>query len=309
MSRLSNVSLTAIVLAALFAVETHAQSFTMQPRISVGQQDYEFKYDDQVLGNDQGFVNASDGFTVSDKVQYLGTGITVSHGRLFVDLSGQWSGHGSDQTRQFIGSPTVLGGGLTHQLDFKFDRSEYNVSAGWAATPNFSFYVGYKDAATNLTTRLTPILAGVNINQLYIFGSRVGKLTYGGLYLGSTYSVPVSSWGSLSIQSSVASLDGKSVVHFEGLGVFYSDLTFPPTFLRPIDPAFINGTLRGKAVGLNLGVSWTGSFGRSSDPPRKLSYTIGLDRSAYKFDSKGNSSDFEETVTRARFDLRYRFEF
>jgi hypothetical protein len=284
-----------------------AQSIAIVPRLSTGQQDYRFKYDDQVIGTDQGFAYSSDGFEVSDKVTYVGGGLTFSRGRLFLDLSGQWSGKGSDETRQFISSPIVIGGGLTHQLDFTFDRSEYNVSLGWAATPNFSLYVGYKDASTNLTTRLSPILSGLALNQLYIFGSRVGKLTYSGEYVGATYSVPVNTWGAFSIQSSVASLDGKNTVHFEGMGAYVSDLNFPPTYLRQIDPSFINGTLRGKTVGMNLGASWTGNFNWLSDRLQNMSYTVGLDRSEYKFDSQGNNANFEETVTRARLDLRYRF--
>ncbi|HEX7416889.1 MAG TPA: hypothetical protein VF315_02450, partial [Steroidobacteraceae bacterium] len=76
-----------------------------------------------------------------------------------------------------------------------------------------------------------------------------------------------------------------------------------------VDPSFANkAPIYGKSTGLNLGISWTGNLGWMSGKLDRLSYTLGLDRSEYKFGTRETSTgDFEETSTRVRLDLRYRF--
>ena len=122
-----------------------------------------------------------------------------------------------------------------------------------------------------------------------------------------TYSFPVERWGgAFGFQGSVARLDGKVEAEFD-FPLFVSIPVAP--FLVPVDPRVIGLTTtepsRGNSTGLNLGLSWTGSFNWISPKLSKLSYTLGVDRSEYSFEERSRTNDFSETVTRIRLDLRY----
>ena len=80
-------------------------------------------------------------------------------------------------------------------------------------------------------------------------------------------------------------------------------------FLLRVDPRVTGLTTtapsRGNSTGVNLGLSWTGSFNWISPKLRKLSCTLGVDRSDYSFEEKARTNDFAETTTRVRVDLRH----
>jgi hypothetical protein len=121
--------------------------------------------------------------------------------------------------------------------------------------------------------------------------------------------VPVGNLGALSLQSSLARLDGAFTQRFNG-NVFVTNPSFPNN-LRPINPEFKDGRVDGISFGLNVGISWSGSFGWISPRLARLIYTIGVDQSQYKFDSGRSKSlwaaDLQEKNTRARFEWRYPF--
>jgi hypothetical protein len=289
---------------------------TIQPRVSVGQQDYEISFSDVTSGTSGGGLYYRDGFTLSDRLSFAGAGLTIGVGRFFFDLSGQRSNTGQASTRQFQG--TALGDGTVsqvpgslghnHSLDSKFERDEFNATLGYGITSQFSAYVGYKHANTDLHNRLDWNWVGAPLpalDEVLYDGTRSAEFKYDGAFVGATYSLPVDSWhGNFAIQSSLAFLDGSFQESFDG-DVFLvgsNSLILVDPSIRGIGVSKVTG----KSRGLNLGVSWTGSFG-SSKSLERLSYTIGLDRSEYDFDSPDATGDFQETGTRLRLELRYRF--
>jgi hypothetical protein len=293
-----------------------AEPVGLQPRVSAGLQNYSMGFEDVISPVSNGGLDfIRDGFEVADVLPFVGAGATLTWGRLFFDVSGQWSRNGHDETRQRMSteidkngntSPGVVGAsnvfGQTHRLVADFDRSEYNGAVGWAVTDAFSTYLGYKRASSDMTQTTAPELTPPpSIGDVLFAGDYAMEFSYHGFYIGATYSLPVRDWGAFALQSSIARLDGSFTERFAGTaGIFVS-----PTSQVAINPSFRDGTVEGKSTGFNIGLSFTGGLGL-----RGLSYTIGIDRSLYKFDSGKSpafwAADYEEVNTRGRIDLRYR---
>jgi hypothetical protein len=319
MAACRGVGRAAFVLAVLVTARTHALEIGMQPRVSAGMQDYQLTFPDVITAHaNSNNPTLRDGFSIRDHLPYAGAGLTVSSGRLFVDVSGQWSKTGHDtgfnaQGNQFDVCCGYDGVGQhNHYLDNRFGRQELNAAVGWALSSNFSIYAGYKDATLNITQRRSPFLIPLPHNgDVLQVGSSLMDFSYHGFFLGTTYSLPLRSWGTLSVQASIARLDARFQQHFEGLVFIYTTVTTNAgTFVGPpilLDPSLEDSTVRGSSTGLNVGISWTGNVGVSSNPVRGLTYTIGLDQSQYKFHGAAPDADFEEKNTRFRLELRYRF--
>jgi hypothetical protein len=299
---------SAIVLAVLVAARAQALEMAVQPRVTAGTQDYELSFADVITPNGNGF-RFRDGFTIRDHLPIAGTGLTVSSGRLFADLSGQWSKVGHDQGEIFQGSTFDSAGdttgalGFEHHFDARFSRQELNAALGWALTPNFSAYLGYKHASLNMTQVRAPIqTVQPNFGDVLQDGSYIMDFSYHGFFLGTTYSLPVRTWGMFSAQASIARLNASFRQHFEG-----SVFVVTPVGNLPLDPSFIDSRVSGDSNGLNAGLSWTGNVGAAGSALRGLTYTVGVDQSQYRFHGSATDGDFEEKNTRLRFELRYRF--
>jgi hypothetical protein len=307
-----HISVPLAVLATGFAASSHAELIAIQPRVSVGAQNYEVRFEDRTGVDSIGGVDFRDGFNAADQLSFFGGGLTFSGARFFADFSGQWSQTGNDDNVQLQGIEIApgrytAGDGQNHRSQTEFDREEFNASFGFGVTSNFSVYAGYKRATSDLTQTLTPILTpppfvdtvGGRDGDVLFRGDYLIEFEYDGAFVGATYSIPVGTAGAFSIQSSVAQLDGEFTQRFAGTVAVTT-----PTGQRTIDPTFKDGTVEGDSVGVNIGVAWTGNVGN-------FSYTIGIDHSQYEFDASKSqalwAADFEEKNLRARLDLRYRF--
>jgi hypothetical protein len=194
MAACRGIGRSAIVLTVLVTAPAHALEMAVQPRITAGIQDYALSFADVITPNGNGF-RFRDGFTVRDHLPIAGAGLTVSCGRLFVDLSGQWSKTGHDQGEIFQGSTVDSAGdttgalGFEHHFDARFNRQELNAALGWALTPNFSAYLGYKHASLNMTQMRAPIqTVQPNFGDVLQVGSYIMDFSYHGFFLGTTYS-------------------------------------------------------------------------------------------------------------------------
>ncbi len=314
-----------------------AAEVTLQPRVTVGAQDYEFNYFDVIAPVLPLRALTRDGFKVGDRLQLHGVGLTVASGRWFFDIGGQRTDTGTQDTLQFIGADIVNfallprdiqlllqslnvtnGPGATHDLRTDFSREDLNGVIGFGVNSNLSIFVGYKDAKTKLRNLLAPrfvptlsVFQNVAFGNLYLIGEQRNEFSYKGEFIGASYSAPVERWrGAFGIQASVARLTGKIDTTYDGAVLIAVPIG---TGLAQIPPsaAGLDTTIeagRGKSTGLNLGLSWTGNLGGLSARLERLSYTIGVDRSEYTFKSSiRGANDFSETVTRARLDLKYAF--
>ena len=309
----------AMALAALIAARSQAIDLAVQPRVSVGMQDYQLTFPDVITPSvTSNSVRIRQGFMIRDHLPYAGAGLTVSSGRLFADLSGQWSKTGEDQSYNFQGNGLAADygfsgdGGHDHYLDSRFSRHELNAAVGWALSSNFSAYLGYKSARLNISQMRSPFLAPFpQSGDVLQNGNYLMDFSYHGYFLGTTYSLPVSSWGVLSVQASVAQLDASFGQHFDGSLFIFTTISTPGgTIVGPpliLNPALENSSVHGTSTGLNAGISWTGNLGFASNPVPGLTYTIGLDQSQYRFQAPVTDGDFEEKNTRFRIELRYRF--
>jgi hypothetical protein len=307
-----------IVLGALFSLDSYSQSLVVQPRLTAGVEDYTLTFGDVTAGTGNAIL-FRDGLRISDQLKFSGAGVTTSYGRAFLDLSAQATNTGSTDGEQFEGTtgspnpgafPTAYG--FEHLLHSTFNRNEFDAALGWGFSPTFSAYVGFKHARLHLPETIEPDPTYLpNNGDLLFFGSRDLEFTYNGPFLGATASLPVRSWGAFSIQASVARLDATFLQSFSGDVFEVVPNPFAPgtSTLAPVNPAFANKAPNtGRSTGLNLGLSWSGSFAWLRPGLERLSYTIGIDRSEYQFSSnQTQQGDFEETISRLRLDLRYRF--
>lgn len=295
----------------------------LQPRLTAGMLDYSVRFDDSVTALASGGHDFRDGFRAQDRMPFAGAGLGLGWGRLLVDVSGQWTRRGQDHTTQVVnnslGVPGVYtaGDGQEHRSDVRFDRHEYNLTAGWAVNGSLSAFVGYKSSRADLVQTLTPILApppfvdpaGRDGDVLFT-GDYLMRFSYQGAFAGVSFAVPVGEHGALALQSSLARLDGEFQQRFAGV-IQVTNLTAPGQ-RRTISPTIKDGVVAGRSTGVNLGIAWSGRFARSTgaDDGSGWSYVIGVDHSQYTFDAGRSTaswaSDFTERVTRARLDVRYR---
>lgn len=323
-----------LALAGLCVSQAAHAQFAVTPRLTIGSQKYDLKFEDVTSAASGGGIDFRDGFEIHDDLKFVGGGLGLSHGRLFADVSGQFTNTGQNVTTQFMGN--AIGGGLTtqshpiidllgpaaigatghnHVIASDFSRSEYNFTLGFAVTPTFSLYAGYKRAGLDVDQAVSPV-QGVPGNSGVPFpdpgdvlfqGRYAMKFDYDGPYFGVTYAVPAGRHGALVLQSSVVHLDGSFTQKYTGL---VTVLTSFGTAVTLNNATFRDGVVDGKSTGYNIGVAWTGDFGALNESLSRLSYAVGIDRSQYKFDGGSSqafwAADFEETITRFRVDLRLR---
>lgn len=243
-----------LVVAAVpaFASSSFAAEFSVRPRASIGYQYYDF----DVAGSSD----------VDAKVSYLfgGLGVTGQIGKFFVDLYGQTNlTEGEYETESSIA-------GVDREATV--NRSELNLTAGFAFTRNVTIFGGLKYAKNDIENDFSDDFNQINLDT-----------TYFGPFAGLALAYPISDVGALFLKGSLAYLDGEAEAANEALNI-------------DID-------IDGSSIGYGIGLGWSGRFG-SSIPA--LGYGLDLDYSAYKFDGD-NDDEFDEKVFRVRADLKYRF--
>jgi hypothetical protein len=317
--------LPAAAVASINCLTVHAADIAITPRIGGGIQNYSVGFGDVITTQfpaAPGNAAVRDGFKAGDAVEFYGAGVTLTYGRMFVDVSGQKSGTGHDRDTQFQATyiPSITGSvspaiqGHVHNLTMDFERRELNASVGWGFTPEFSAYVGYKSAAVDLNQLIQPATPFTDppgpvpdLLDVLVLGNYAFKFKYDGAFIGTTYSIPVRSWGAIGLQSSIAYLTGKVDYTFVGATAVFNPFIPTGGYVSGVSSASPG---RGTSVGFNVGISFTGRFNWISESLSNASYTLGVDRSAYSFKSSNSAAgegDFEENTTRARLDLRYAF--
>ncbi|MGI9492397.1 MAG: hypothetical protein ACR2QF_08370 [Geminicoccaceae bacterium] len=244
-----NIGLVAIAVMPATMSSASALDLTIQPRVTIGAQYYEYNV-----------AGASD---VNAEVDYVfgGLGVTGQIGSFFVDLYGQ-----TNLTEGEDDNPNIGGGRET-----TVDRSEINLTAGFAATRNITLFGGLKYARNEIDSEFGN---GVTIDiETDYFGP------FGGLAL----TFPFSDVGALSLNGSVAYLDGEETVDNS---LLVSDV--------------VND---GNALGYAVGLGWSGRFGPATSA---LGYGIGIDYSTYDFEESGDD-EFKEETARLRGEVKYRF--
>ena len=250
----------------LMASSAVAQNFSISPRATLGYQYYQFD------------VPGSSNLDVETDYAIGGLGLTGQINRFFVDLYGQTNITDATFDDQI--------NNVDREADV--DRYEINLTAGYAIIPAVTIFGGLKYAKTEIRNDFSSDDAVTNdivANDLVDV-----DVDYFGPFAGAAYNLPLGSAGSLSISGSTAYLDG--------------DLEFS---------AVINGLVvaddvkqKGEALGYNIGLTWVGALGPVSSALSALSYSVGVDYSAYTFDDDDEEQFAEDTV-RGKIDLKYRF--
>ncbi len=248
-----------------------AAEWQIEPRLSTGVAYYNL----DVTG---AFVVRGDrveGVEFSDLLYLFGGGATISRGRFFVDLAGQYAFGGNDNLDVPVESANPAVDSLIQEVDF--DRVETLFSVGYRLTNELAAFGGfrYANVTFNGDGTLGPIPAD--------FDTRFQQY---GPFIGAGYAFPVPSLNSsLVLNGAVAYLRGR--LNNE---------------LDPLVPASnIKFTTEGDAVGLNGGASWVAKLSN------QINLVVGADVSRYDFNDDADLTDFNETVARLRAEVRYRF--
>lgn len=311
-------------------------SIGFQPRVYGGVTYYEYEQDG--IGGTQpvdvsGFfpnariLNSTVSSQLSD-FRVRGTFPTVSGGgtlfvdRFFIDAYGQHAFTDSDDDSQeeFASSTVVvsqdvfpgqaiLSSGTSDVLarsnfGVELDRTEWNVSGGYALTDHLAMYAGYKqadtdfdfedvrgtlDATTVITTVPTPPFPGVppTVAVTTVSGTFTNdtetEFEQDGPFVGATFGLPLNAWifdGLLAFNAAVAFLNGDVTQRVTNFILTVDGVNTP----LPSSTS----TVEGDTIGISLGLSW-----RGVTPLQGLSYLLSID---------GHKYDFDGDPARTRFD-------
>lgn len=271
----------------------------VRPHFTTGFLQYKYEQEAGVGAAGAG-IEALSGVEAEDTLLFAGIGVSVFLGNFFVDLAFQKSDEGEDDYTQnnFGLSETDTGDAFffaaQQNLERQMDREEFTLSIGYALTDRIAVFAGYKQNDTqfedNGTIQLSVVTDFAEADSTGIL-VRDADLEQDGFFLGATYVWPYESqgWlnGSLSIDLGVAFLDGdissKDNVLFD-----FSD-----------ERAVSGDTGSGEAVGLNLGVTWSGPL------TERLNYSVGVDGYQYSYEADGDGGDFEDTLFRFSVGVSY----
>jgi len=260
-------SLVAVTMLPAFSTSLFAADFSIQPRASIGYQNYEF-----VLEN----VNDLD---VEADYVYGGLGVTGQIGKFFVDLYGQTNLTDAEFSEDF-----------TEEVDrdADIDRVELNLTTGYAFNSFVTVFGGLKYAKNEIDQEFNSeieVIDDLLSNDFVNFENE-----YFGPFAGLALSIPIANVGSVSISGALAYLDGESTLDAVILNEVVAD----------------DDSIDGSAIGFNVGGSWSGNLAPLSPALSRIGYSVGVDYSSYDFEDDGDDVYAERTL-RVRTDVKYRF--
>jgi hypothetical protein len=313
-------ALAVMLIANSFRVlpAAHAADFAFQPRLETGLMYYSIELAAQSEtmlsnpGESAGYNLGQEKIEFSDNLGFVSGGATLFFNRIFVDLSGQYAfnGNGRSQASSFEYGETVnLFYSSAAEYHGQFHRTDLAVSAGYAVTPGFSVYAGYKWAALDLDTTFDGQASLLDIDN-YVANGRIAgedhyKFKYEGPFIGLTQGWKIDNPGIfnglISAKLALAYLSSKlnqaqtgSLRFYSINGVAIEPITFP------IDE---RTEVKGDTLGLALGFEWHGTTSIKS-----LSYGISVSGYRYNFDSDDSAfPDISETAVICRVGLTYLF--
>lgn len=279
----------------------------IRPRAGTGFMQYKYDQAPQaLLIRDEAFIEGGgqEGLKAEDTLLFAELGVSAFFGNFFVDVSFQKSDEGDDSVsfdsaQAVVEDTNAITFIATDQSgDVEIDRQEFSLSAGYALTEFLGVFAGYKKNETNLDQSLSGELflaqegASVTVDVVTSVNS---EFEQDGFFVGATYVWPFETdgWlnGALSFDLGVAFLDGD----FSTKGA----RTATVAIIDETETIDINSSASGSAVGLNLGIAWTGPiFDR-------LNYSVGVDGYQYDYDGDGDSADFEDTLVRFSVGISY----
>ena len=190
------------------AYSATAIEFSIQPRVSIGSQYYEYNRD-------------SDASDINTDVSYIfgGLGVTGQVGKFFVDLYGQTNLTEGEDEQEDV-DPGV-------DRENTVNRRELNLTAGFALTRNVTAFGGLKYAKVDLDNDFT---TGTTIDV---------DTSYFGPFGGLALTFPISDFGALSLNGSLAYLDGEEKI-------------------ENTSTAQVNFESDGTSIGYSVGLAWSG---------------------------------------------------
>ena len=218
----------------------------------------------------------------------------------------------------FIQNDTVHTTDNNQDADIK--RTEGAISLGYRVTDNIALFAGWLKAKTKFDTDLKGDIATFQANPQipipFLTGTYTGdldqKFKYDGPFVGANLSMPVQIGfleGAVSGNASLAFLDGKVDLDFNNVTI--TDQLGNTTEFDLQNAAESQGRgsfsdLKGDAVAIALGLSWTGLT-----PVDGLTYSVGAYGYRYDFESddSNDTPDFAETQIRFDLGIAYAFDF
>jgi hypothetical protein len=301
----------------------NALDLTLQPRFKTGIQYYEYEQEPfqsparDPLGR---FPNTQSGLGFSDWLPFVSAGVSLFVDRFFIDIEGQKSYAGRDQS-EFSNQNFLTAGGpfrsdtvlqTRANQDSEFDRVEWSISVGLEVIDHLAVFAGYKNAQTSLDTSLRGVLNGFDaqtgaINPLFA-GPWTGRLDqrfdYDGPFIGATYYFPIQHGfldGALSFNFAAAFMEGTVNLNFRDVVVNTAAGAIPLDFQSFSQTqgrgSFSN--LKGDNVGFSFGAAWRGLTQYTG-----LTYLLGVAGYRYEFDSD-TTPNFSENQVRLDFSIAY----
>lgn len=239
---------------------TMAADFVFTPRVTAGIMDY--KWEEGTGLNSDIDINGS----ISDLLPFLGVGITLSFGRMFIDGYIQDTREGRDSssgTADEIIAPFTLNAIATPSID----RQDYSISAGYSINSNWSILAGYKKSKQTFEIPRTPHVIITPKDQFTNSLRGLGfegnfKYKTKGPFIGVGYGRGIGKKGRLSANFALSHLNVDLESHYSLTG---------EGIAKPIV-----SSNSGSATGMALGVKWQAPI------VENLRYNVSLN--GYKYD-------------------------
>lgn len=313
------LNIVLVTCSLLFRLESCAAEVEFHPRLETGVMFYSMELSARsktiqtIPGESYGQSSGQEKVEFCDTIGFVGGGITFFTGRIFVDLSGQWTFDGSD--RSLAASYEYTEGDLNHfasvesEYRGRFDRTDQAIATGYAVTEKLSIFGGYKWAVVDLDTCFDGPATLLNIDNWVASGRYSGsghdRFRYEGLFIGMMHGSQIAGPGFLhgliSVKLGAAYLQSKLNRNETGTMTFdrLDGWEIEPMTATTVE----NKEVKGDTVGLTLGVDW-----RGATPIRNLSYSLGVSGYRYNFSSDDSDfSDITETSVTCKAALGYVF--
>jgi hypothetical protein len=272
-----------------------------QTRVTTGLEDYTLHYDQS--------YRVMLPFTISDSVPFIGMGTSFFYKNFYADLYYQHSADGNHSICEgkYITPAQYPWAGLITNADVningnaEFYLRDFSVTAGYRITDNFSGYAGYKLSESIMDLDLHSSFQMVDDGSITgIPGFPMSVIYHGelgctyrskGPFVGGAYGIVLGDKGMLSLNLSLAFLEGK--IRQSGN---YANVQ---TGLNEIDYMLSSS---GDCIGISYGAAWQSSI------TEKVGYSFGVKGYKYDFESKDvERSDFQETVFSYHANVTYSF--
>ncbi len=244
------MKVSTIVLSTLLSIPTlHAMDINIVPSLGLGQANAKFYFENDPVKSDHSYIFADIGLNVQfDKRYYISFSTTQPITK-------------DEYNVNYIHSDL-----LKVDVDYDYKRQEYLLILGHRLNNYVNVFTGYRLATSTNDSVINEDKQGVVSH----YNNNTEDIKEDGLFLGSSFTYPVKTWGLFGIKAAVALMRANYEVQ--------SKFLYPDKQGNSVD-------YKGDAMGLSYGIGWYGKI------TTNLLYSLTLDGYQFSYALSENDKD------------------